>query len=203
MSSGGASPMGDRRGVTALALARAEIAHRVAAGPAPRLPSDGWLERPGASFVTLTRAGRLRGCIGTVLPHRPLGEDLLANARAAALEDPRFPPVAEEELDELRVEVSVLSPLTPLEVTGEEDLRARLRPGRDGLYLEGGLRRATFLPQVWRSLPEPADFVAALRSKAGLGAEVPAEELRWWTFTVEKWAEREGDRPPRTGPPSR
>ena len=111
---------------------------------------------PGASFVTLHRRGELRGCIGSLEPHRPLAEDVAGNARAAAYLDPRFAAVAREELPELELEISVLSPLAPLPAASESELVASLRPGVDGLVLVEGARRATFLPAVWRSAPRAA-----------------------------------------------
>ena len=106
----------------------------------------------------------------------------------------RFEPVTADELPELEIEVSLLSPLAEVEVAGEDALLARLRPGRDGLLLEAGPRRATFLPQVWESLREPADFVSRLRGKAGVAKELPADRIRWWTFTVQCWTESESGR---------
>jgi len=146
------------------------------------------LRAPGASFVTLTREGRLRGCMGKLEAARPLAEDVAGNARAAAFFDPRFPPLGPDELDALEVEVSVLSPAEPVAAASETELVGSLRPRIDGVIVESGGRRATFLPAVWSTLPEPREFLAQLRRKAGLG-ETPFEPAqRYARYTVEKIA---------------
>ncbi|ADD40425.1 AmmeMemoRadiSam system protein A [Stackebrandtia nassauensis] len=130
------------------------------------------LRREGASFVTLQRDGKLRGCIGTLIAHRRLLDDVAHNARKA-MNDPRMPAVDRREWPQLSISVSVLSPPTPLPITDRADLEAALRPGVDGLTLREGGRRATFLPSVWESLPKPADFVAALLRKGGWDSDWP------------------------------
>jgi AmmeMemoRadiSam system protein A len=132
-----------------------------------------WLDTPGAAFVTLTQRGDLRGCIGTLTAYRPLREDVAANAVNAAFRDPRFPPLTAQELPDTHLEVSVLSDPEPYPYTDRADALSRLRPGIDGLTLEYGSHRGTFLPQVWDSLPEPDDFLNHLVRKAGLPAG-------WW-----------------------
>ena len=130
-----------------------------------------WLSDPGASFVTLTENGQLRGCIGTLQAHQSLGRDVAEHAVDAAMHDPRFMPVTPMEYPLLDVEVSVLSEPKPMAVRSRDELERTLRPGEDGLIISDGLRhRATFLPQVWDELPDPADFVAHLLVKAGLPA---------------------------------
>ncbi len=178
------------RGRVLLAHARSAIAEalRLIALPAPERP---FLHQPGATFVTLRKAGSLRGCIGSLAPRRLLREDVRANARAAAFDDPRFAPLSAKEYGEIDVEVSVLSAATPLPVAGESDLHAQLRAGVDGLILELGSRRSTFLPQVWDALPAPRDFVGELKRKAGLPREFWSAELRFSRYTVEKFTERE------------
>jgi AmmeMemoRadiSam system protein A len=157
--------------------------------PAPELAAP-WLRAPGACFVTLTRRNRLRGCIGSVRARRPLGDDVRANARAAALSDPRFPPLTAAELPETRIEVSLLSPPSPLPAASEEEALAALRPGIDGIVLEvGGESHATFLPQVWDNLPSPREFLAHLKHKAGLPVDFWSPDLRLQRYTVTKWAE--------------
>ena len=146
-----------------------------------RLP---WLDEHGASFVTLEKAGTLRGCIGTLYAWRPLAEDVRANARAAALEDPRFPSVTPDELPGLEVEVSVLGKPEPLEVASREALELTLRPGEDGLILEYRGHRATFLPRVWEGLPDPGAFVSRLLEKSGLEADLWSDEMRWSRYAV-------------------
>lgn len=179
---------GERRAL--VELARAAIA---AGRDAPWLGPDlaglpPTLTAPAASFVTLHRHGELRGCIGSLEAHRPLAEDVAGNARAAAFMDPRFPPVARDELPELELEISVLSPLAPLGVASEAELLAALRPGVDGLVLVDGARRATFLPAVWRQLPEPRQFLAHLKHKAGLPADHWSPAIHFLRYTVEEFA---------------
>jgi len=121
-----------------------------------------------ACFVTLTKNGELRGCIGSILPREPLCQAVVERARSAATEDPRFPPVGKEELDELEIEVSVLTIPHRLEFESPQDLAAKLRPHTDGVVLRVGRRQATYLPQVWEQLPDPEDFLGRLAEKAGL-----------------------------------
>lgn len=169
-------------------LARGAIA-RAFGHPFQRPPLPEWLFQPGATFVTLTRGGELRGCIGTLEAHRPLVEDLEHNARAAAFDDPRFPALSEAELARTRVEVSILSKPEPLSFKDEADALAQLRPGVDGVILEAGWHRATFLPQVWEQLPRPAEFLAHLKRKAGLAIDDWSEDVRLLRYTVEKYKE--------------
>jgi AmmeMemoRadiSam system protein A len=119
--------------------------------------------------------------------HRPLGDDVTHNAHAAAYRDPRFPPVTAEIRDRLEVEVSVLSARQPLAVECELDAARELRPGVDGVVLEYESFRATFLPQVWESLPDPLDFLAELRRKARLPARFWHPAIRLSRYTVEKY----------------
>ena len=121
------------------------------------------LREPGVCFVTITtRAGRLRGCIGGLEVHLPLAEDVCQHAAAAALEDYRFAPVMPDELPDLRIEISRLTPSVPLHYEQPDELIARLRPLIDGVVLHDGPHRATFLPQVWAKLPDPAEFLSQL-----------------------------------------
>lgn len=172
-------------------LARAAI--RSALGEDPAFPSDepAWLLAPGASFVTLTEGRALRGCIGSLEARLPLGDDVRANAVAAAVRDPRFPPLDPREIVQVAVEVSVLSPPSPLDVTGFSEAYEALRPGVDGVILEVGSRhRATFLPQVWDELPQPADFLLHLWLKAGVEPGVWHAGTLLHTYTVKAWQER-------------
>jgi AmmeMemoRadiSam system protein A len=122
-------------------------------------------------FVTLFVKGKLHGCIGTVEPHRPLGEDVCQNAYAAAFRDPRFPPLSSRELKRLTIKISILSAPESFPVDSELDLIQRLRPGVDGLILSDGYHRGLFLPSVWEQLPEPRTFLRQLRRKAGLSQD--------------------------------
>lgn len=152
-------------------------------------PDHPALHQPGACFITLTREGHLRGCIGSLEAHRSLGDDVEANARAAAFRDPRFPPLSLAELPGTRVEVSLLTPASPMDFEDEADALGRLHPGIDGVILEYRNHRATFLPQVWESLPDPGQFLAHLKQKAGLPADFWSPEIRLCRYEVQKWKE--------------
>ncbi len=182
---------------TLLEVARASIGHGIAAGEPlevePHLYSDR-LMQVGASFVTLNIAGQLRGCIGSVEARRPLAQDVAHNAFAAAFRDPRFLPLAEPELHRLEIHVSVLGPPVPLSVGSEKELLTTLRPGVDGLILEKSTFRSIFLPQVWGTLPEPAEFLEHLKLKAGLPAGYWSPQLRFQRFIVEEIGEDAEDR---------
>ncbi len=147
--------------------------------PLATLPAK--LQADGASFVTLTQKGNLRGCIGSPIAHQPLASDVRDNAIKAALQDPRFPPLSAAELPGTEIEVSVLTPLQPLPFRDVTDLLEKLRPGTDGVLLTSGWNRGLFLPQVWRQLPKPVDFLQHLFLKAGL----PADAYRYRDFSVE------------------
>jgi AmmeMemoRadiSam system protein A len=176
------------QGQTLLALARAAIAEKLGV-PTPFFDEAQWLDEPGATFVTLTCAGALRGCIGSLVAERPLRTDVENNALAAAFSDPRFPPLSAREYREIEVEVSLLSPMQPVTVESEIHVLSLLRPGVDGVLLEYGRRRGTFLPQVWEQLPEPRAFLAHLKQKAGLPADFWSDEIRLSRYTVTKWRE--------------
>lgn len=184
-------PITDSRGDTLLHIARGSL-EEAFGGQARRLPEDeerGWLAAPGATFVTLARGEALRGCIGTLEAYRSLADDVYHNARAAAFEDNRFPPLVEAELDLIRIEVSVLTAPEPVAFENEAQLAASLRPGVDGVTLELGKYRGTFLPQVWERLDDPRRFLAQLKVKAGLEVDFWDSEIRVFRYTVRKWAE--------------
>jgi len=148
-------------------LAVAAVAARLAGHPlAGAAPVSTALRAHGASFVTLTTGGALRGCIGSLEPVRPLYRDVTRNA-LRAMTDPRLPPVTPPDWPVLDISVSVLSPAEPLPCPTRESLLAALRPGVDGLTLTAGRRRSTFLPAVWEKLPTPDRFVAGLLAKGG------------------------------------
>ncbi len=178
----------DRRAL--LALAVRSIEHGLANG-APLRPSPGDYPVPlsaeRATFVTLKHSQGLRGCIGVLEAVRPLIEDVAQNAFAAAFEDPRFPRLAAAELTGLEVHLSVLSPAEPLPCGSEVELLAAVRPGIDGLILEDGRRRGTFLPAVWEQLPDPARFLEHLRLKAGLPSGHWSDTLRVFRYTTESF----------------
>lgn len=176
-----------------LGLARESIARAVENQPLPSVDEDDVperLQRDGASFVTLKKGGQLRGCIGSLEARRPLVMDVQQNAVAAALRDPRFPTVGPEELDTLVIEISVLSAPEPVHYESADELLDRLREGVDGVVIECGWRRATFLPQVWKTLPDKQEFLERLCLKAGLPADAFADgELDVWTYQVVKLRE--------------
>ncbi|MCX7166784.1 MAG: AmmeMemoRadiSam system protein A [Rhodocyclales bacterium] len=147
------------------------------------------LALPGATFVTLTQNGQLRGCIGSLQAHRPLDQDVRANAVAAAFRDPRFPPLTLAELARTRVEVSLLTAPVPMSFSSEADAVSQLRPHVDGIILTAGQQRGTFLPQVWEQLPEPRMFMAHLKQKAGLPADWWSSEVQLQRYEVQKWKE--------------
>lgn len=182
-------PLAEDHRAELLRLARRSIAHRLEENRAflPR-PGDYHpaLRRQRASFVTLHLAGSLRGCIGSLQAERTLVEDVARNAQAAAFEDPRFSPLVAEEFEHLEYHISVLSPPRPLAVASREELLEHLRPRIDGLVIEEGHRRATFLPSVWEQLPEPEQFVSHLRLKAGLSAAGWNSGTRILTYQVEE-----------------
>lgn len=184
MSSTDALSVHDR--TTLLDIARASIRHGLQQRRALDVNPNDYPEtlRPlRATFVTLDIDGQLRGCIGALLAYQPLVQDVAAHAFAAAFEDPRFPALRLDEFPQLDVHISVLSPPEPLHFSSEAELLEQLRPGVDGLILHFHSHRATFLPAVWESLPDPCLFLAQLKRKAGLPPEFWSPEL---------WAERYG-----------
>lgn len=179
-------------GKVMLQLARQAIGEEL--GVAVPTPSDAELalpalQQPGATFVTLTEGGELRGCIGTLEAHRPLIDDVRTNALAAAFRDSRFLPLGQEEFDAVRVEVSQLTPTVAMHFQSQADALAQLRPGIDGVIFEAGYHRATFLPQVWESLPEKHAFMGQLKRKAGLPADYWGADVRLSRYEVKKWKE--------------
>ncbi|PKO92392.1 MAG: AmmeMemoRadiSam system protein A [Betaproteobacteria bacterium HGW-Betaproteobacteria-10] len=175
-------------GKTLLQLARNAIASQFG------LPANAVVDRPelhemGATFVTLSQHGELRGCIGSLEAWRPLISDVQENARNAAFRDPRFEPLSKAELPITRVEVSLLTPAEAINFNSEADALAQLRPEIDGVIFTAGHRRSTFLPQVWAQLPEPAQFMAHLKQKAGLSANYWGPEVQLERYRVKKWKE--------------
>lgn len=174
-----------------LRIARESIVHGLEHGipVEPAAEGDPALALQRAAFVTLHRAGQLRGCTGSLEARQPLAAEVAANAFQSAFRDPRFNPVAAREVDRLEVEVSVLSPLERLEVRTETELLAALVPGVHGLLIELGPRRATFLPAVWESLPEPREFLRALKRKAGLPEDLWSERIAAYCYRTETFGE--------------
>ena len=127
------------------------------------------LKKKGASFVTIeTKHGNLRGCIGSIIPYRPLYEDVIHNAVSAAVSDPRFPPLTLEELPNVKIKVSVLTYPQPLIYKDWKDLLDKLKPFEDGVIIKYKNHSATFLPDVWEDIPEKELFLSHLSLKAGL-----------------------------------
>lgn len=194
VSTSKAQALTTEQGACVVQIARAALHAAVgAAVPAAQGTHDDDLQMPGASFVTLTQQGQLRGCIGSLQAHRPLAQDVRANAQAAALQDPRFSPVRAGEAAGLGVEVSVLTPSVPLTFANQAHALWQLRPGVDGVVFEcvheGRAYRSTFLPQVWEQLPNVLNFMAHLKVKAGLSANFWSPAVRLAVYQVQKFYE--------------
>lgn len=176
----------DQDGQALAELAAEAVAARLDGRPDPQRPDSAPLAAPGATFVTLETHGRLRGCVGTIEPARPLYLDVIRNAHRA-MRDPRLPPVTAEERPDLEVKVSVLTPEGGLPADTREHLVAALRPGVDGVLLTDGERRATFLPAVWKKLDSPDRFVTALLAKGGWPAGSWPERLVASRYTAREF----------------
>lgn len=142
-----------------------------------------------AVFVTLTRRGRLRGCIGSIEPSAALAEAVADAAHGAAFRDPRFPQLSKDEFPATHIEISVLSPMQPLAITSREDLLTHLKPGVDGVLLLDGRHRSTFLPKVWEQLPDPYTFLDQLLVKAGLPTDHWSPTLRFHRYQTHTFSE--------------
>ena len=182
----------DNAGTTLLSIARGAIEQQLF-GNGGQAPGAAWLKQPGATFVTLTKNGELRGCIGSLEGVRALDEDVAANAIGAAFRDPRFPAMTAAEWPQCRVEVSLLSAPKPLRFADEADLLRQIEVGIDGLIIEclidSQLKRATFLPQVWEDLPDKRQFLSHLVRKAGLAPDTRLTRCKVSRYRVAKWTE--------------
>ncbi|MCC6534709.1 MAG: AmmeMemoRadiSam system protein B [Burkholderiales bacterium] len=178
-------------GSTLIGIARAAIDEQLGGAESTAPHAAAWLQRPGATFVTLTYRGDLRGCIGSLEAKRALKLDVRENAVAAAFRDPRFKPLKRDEWTETYVEVSLLSALETLPIEDEASALRSLRPGVDGLVLEFGHHRGTFLPQVWEQLSTPEAFLLNLKRKAGLPPDFWQPGMRLARYTVAKWREQD------------
>jgi AmmeMemoRadiSam system protein A len=187
------APLSDEEKLTLLRLAREALRVGIEGQQLPPLDLDALsprLRAPGASFVTLTQGEQLRGCIGTLKQLQPLAEDVRQHAVDAALKDYRFPSVQPEEVDEIVIEISVLTTPQPLDYSQGEDLLHLLRPGVDGVIVISGVRRATFLPQVWEKVPNAAQFLEMLCEKAFLPSNAWRQgDLQVQTYQVESFHE--------------
>jgi AmmeMemoRadiSam system protein A len=176
---------------TLLSLAYDAIAAAVRHTSPPVIDLDSLSEKlreQRASFVTITTKGRLRGCIGTIEKRFPLAQDVVLRAASAATEDPRFTPIQTDELDTIDIEISVLSTPKPLDYQRPSDLLTLLNVGVDGVVLRHGLKRATFLPQVWERVTDADHFLALLCRKALLPEDAwKTGELRFETYQVESF----------------
>jgi len=176
-----------------LKIARQALEKAVLGEPLPNIALDNLpdaLQELGASFVTLTIDGRLRGCIGALDPHQPLAKDVQEHAVSAALQDFRFPRVQPSELTNIHIEVSALTPRKPLHYDGPKDLAAKLRPNIDGVILQDGLKKATFLPQVWKKLPNPEEFLSHLCMKMGAQGDLWRKKpLNVYIYQVQEFEE--------------
>lgn len=169
------SPLTENERVFLLDLARKTISNALQKLPKPGINQElltNNLQENGASFVTLTIDGNLRGCIGSLEAHQSLAVDVREHAYQAAFEDYRFKPLAEYELPEIKIEISRLTAPTRLDYQNPADLPGSLHPGEDGVILQDGFRRATFLPQVWEQLPRPEEFLSHLCAKMGVSADL-------------------------------
>jgi len=178
----------EQAGGTLLEIARGSILNGLGMNSVPtkrnHLP---WLLQHAATFVTITQDGALRGCIGSLSATRPVGDDVAANARAAAFQDPRFPKLKRDEWPRCRVEVSLLSAPKPIAFGDEAELLSQIRAGEDGLILECDGKRATYLPQVWEMLPDRRQFLEELIKKAGLPADTRLARCKISRYRVVKF----------------
>lgn len=180
------------RGDILTKLARAAIARELDIPfDEPVTVETGGLQERAATFVTLQMHGKLRGCIGTLEAHRSLIEDVRANAVAAAFHDSRFEPLSVDEFTHIQIEVSVLSVPEAMHARSEAIACSRLRPGIDGVVIKFEAHKATYLPQVWDQLPEPKNFMAHLKVKAGLAADFWHPEILLYKYQVNKYREHE------------
>ncbi|MDQ5848626.1 MAG: AmmeMemoRadiSam system protein B [Pseudomonadota bacterium] len=178
----------DEAGKTLLSMARDAIEAELFKRP-PNLKTEKWLAQAGATFVTLTRDGALRGCIGSLEARRSLAVDVADNARGAAFRDPRFPALTAAEWPQCRVEVSLLSTPKPLRFADGADLLEQIREREDGLILEADGKRGTFLPQVWEGIADKGVFLNELVRKAGLPADTRLTRCKVSRYRVVKWKE--------------
>jgi uncharacterized protein len=176
-----------------LKLARQSIELAVSGHPLPQRVLENYspnLKENGASFVTLTEDGELRGCIGALEPYQPLVQDVCEHAAAAALDDYRFSPVTPAEVGRLVIEISRLTVPQALQYDQPQDLPQKLKPGSDGVIIRDGIYRATFLPQVWEKLPVPEVFLSHLCQKMGVSPDTWKRKiLQVFTYQVEEFME--------------
>jgi uncharacterized protein len=180
--------LGDAEGRALLRYARERI-RQALHGPLATRPRGEWSDAWGATFVTIRRDGRLHGCIGSIEPRRAIADDVGHNAVAAALVDPRAESIELADVEDLTIEISVLSPLSPIACTDEASAIAALRPGVDGVVIRAPGRQGTFLPQVWRDLPDRRDFFRELKLKAGIPERHWSPDIRVLRYSMIKFAD--------------
>ncbi len=165
------------------------LVHYFQHGKAPTLSAGDFSEdllTHAATFVTLERGGRLRGCVGSLEAHSPLIGDVVSNTLAAAFSDRRFQPLTVAELDGLFISYSILSEPEEREFGSEAELLGLLRPYEDGLIIEDGGRRSVYLPQVWEQIPDKVNFLGELKVKAGLSRDHWSDNFKAWTYVADK-----------------
>lgn len=148
-----------------------------------------FLNDPGASFVTLYKAGSLRGCIGSLVPRTGLARDISSNAALAAFEDPRFPPLNPDELSLLEIHISILTPQKQIYPESDAALCKILLPRKHGLTIVKSDKKATFLPDVWEQLPEPQLFLKQLKKKGGFPEEMDVSKMDVFIYTTLSFGE--------------
>ncbi|MCP4188514.1 MAG: AmmeMemoRadiSam system protein A [Gammaproteobacteria bacterium] len=168
-----------------LDIARRSIESGVNGGLALKIDRnqiDKKLTIESASFVTLTQNDQLRGCMGNLQASEALAQSVANTAYNAAFRDPRFPSLTADELNQTSIDISILSPMEPMSVSSRADLLTQLQAGNDGLMIEDGLRRSTFLPKVWESLQDPEEFISHLMIKAGLPADHWSDTIQVYRY---------------------
>ena len=184
--------MNSEQGRLLTAIARAVISKQLGIRASmPKVSDHPWLDEFGATFVTLKKSSKLRGCIGSLKSRQSLINDLQDNAVSAAIRDPRFPPVTADELDSISIEVSVLTEPEPIHFNDEGDALAQLKAHEDGVIFQFEKHRSTFLPQVWEQLPNPELFMANLKQKAGLASDFWSDGVLLYRYRVEKFSEND------------
>jgi AmmeMemoRadiSam system protein A len=184
------TPLSSEHKQLLLDLARKAIGHRLETGASLKVSAETFppeLQAERACFVTLNRQSNLRGCIGHLEAVRPLVEDVADNAVSAAFRDPRFPELKPDELADLEIHISVLTPSEPITFDSEADLLQKIRPNIDGLILVEGMRRGTFLPSVWEQLPQPGEFLRHLKQKAGLPSDYWSDDIEVFRYETESF----------------
>jgi len=181
--------MNNETGRILINLARSAIESSLGSVTAPLQADQHWLRAPGATYVTLLHDNKLRGRTGTLKAHRPLADDVAANAIAAACSDLRFRPLTRNELPDIRIEICLLSEIEPIIESLEAAALARLRPGVDGVIFEYGRHHSAFLPEAWGDAEDPAEFMAQLKYKAGLPPDFWDINVKLSRYTVSRWDE--------------